>query len=257
MRVWILVLVAALAWDAGASEFQLVGTLWQWSETRGDEPVRVGASDRYTLALFRDGSYAVRADCNRGSGTWEANDLWLSLSGGPTTTAECGPDSLSARYLLQLDSVTGFAREGDRLLLERAAEAGAMVFEPGAAPAEAATASSRVTGTVTYRVRRALPPDARVDLRIEDVSRADAPATLVAERRILSAGRQVPLPFEVPFETAAIDPRGSYTLRAVISDSRGRVLFRTTRAYPVITRDAPSSGMELMLEPAGASNASN
>ena len=46
---------------------------------------------------------------------------------------------------------------------------------------------SRVTGSVTYRERIALPPTAVVTVRLVDVSRADAPSVLIAEQVIRCA----------------------------------------------------------------------
>ncbi|HAN28766.1 MAG TPA: hypothetical protein DCP75_13790, partial [Haliea salexigens] len=37
-----------------------------------------------------------------------------------------------------------------------------------------------IEGTVLYRERMMLPPDAQLDIQLEDVSRADAPATVLA-----------------------------------------------------------------------------
>jgi putative lipoprotein len=45
--------------------------------------------------------------------------------------------------------------------------------------------AARVTGSVTYRERIALPPTAVVKARLVDVSRADAPAELLAEHAIV------------------------------------------------------------------------
>jgi uncharacterized lipoprotein YbaY len=53
-----------------------------------------------------------------------------------------------------------------------------------------------VSGTVTYRERMALTPDAFVTVQIQDVSLADAPASTIGEQVIRNPG-QVPIPFEV------------------------------------------------------------
>lgn len=51
-----------------------------------------------------------------------------------------------------------------------------------------------VIGTVTYRPRIALPPNAVVEVSLVDVSRADAPAITLAGQSIVTGGRQVPIP---------------------------------------------------------------
>src|SRR3546814_4833461 len=46
-----------------------------------------------------------------------------------------------------------------------------------------------VTGSVTYRERLALPPTAQVEIRIDDVSLADAPSRTVARQSFTADGR--------------------------------------------------------------------
>jgi len=119
--------------------------------------------------------------------------------------------------------------------------------------AQGTPAQAVVTGTVAYRERMALPPDAAIDVRIEDVSLQDAPAKLVAENVFAAAGKQVPVPFQVPYNPADINPAHSYSVRATISIN-GQVRFTTTTANPVITRGAPTQ-VALMLQQAQAPTA--
>ena len=98
-----------------------------------------------------------------------------------------------------------------------------------------------VTGSVTYRERSALPPDAVVRVELSDVSRQDAAATPVAQVWLLTpAGRQVPLPFELRYDSKAIDSTHGYAVRATI-ESGGRPIFTTTTASRVIARGRPSA----------------
>ena len=92
----------------------------------------------------------------------------------------------------------------------------------------------RVTGTVAYRERIALDPSAEIVVQLLDVSRMDAPATVLAEQRIRAEGRQVPIGFELSVEAARIDPRMRYNVSARIFQD-GKLLFITDRAYPVLT----------------------
>jgi putative lipoprotein len=103
------------------------------------------------------------------------------------------------------------------------------------------TPSSRaaVTGSVIYRERSALPPDAVVRVQLSDVSRQDAAAIPVAQATLTPAGRQVPLPFELHYDPKAIDSTHTYVVRATI-ESGGRLIFTTTTANTVITRGRPT-----------------
>jgi putative lipoprotein len=98
--------------------------------------------------------------------------------------------------------------------------------------------TARVTGSVSYRERTALPPSARLTVRLMDVSRADAAARVLGEQVIEAAGRQVPFAFEIAYDAAAIDDRYSYAVQARLEDG-GRLLFISDRHHPVITRGAP------------------
>jgi putative lipoprotein len=107
-----------------------------------------------------------------------------------------------------------------------------------------------LNGTLTYRLRIAIPPETEAIVRLVDVSRADAPATTIAETRFKTNGRQVPLPFRLEYDPARIDPRMRY---AVSGEFRAgeRILFLNTTRHSVLTHGAPSDNVEILLEQAG------
>jgi putative lipoprotein len=110
----------------------------------------------------------------------------------------------------------------------------------GAARAQSGT----IRGSATYRERMALPPGALLHLRLEDVSRQGAPSVLIAESRIPVAG-QVPIAFTLAYDPARIAPHLTFALRGEIL-LNDRVLFRTDRSHPVLTRGAGEQ-VELLL----------
>lgn len=140
------------------------------------------------------------------------------------------------------------------LPLSAAACAPRVTSGPGAPnPAAPRPEAAVLTGTVTYRPRIALPPDATVRVRLEDVSLADAPAPVLAEQTIAAEGRQVPFPFALRYSPAAAEPRRSYAVRAEIRDGAGALLWTTTRRYAVLTGDALNAGpVEVVVEPVTA-----
>lgn len=88
-----------------------------------------------------------------------------------------------------------------------------------------------LNGTVTYRERIALPPSAAIEVKLVDVSRADAPSRTIAETSMAANG-QVPIPYELKFDSDEIQTGRSFALQArIVVD--GKLWFTTTRHYPV------------------------
>ena len=101
-----------------------------------------------------------------------------------------------------------------------------------------------VTGTVSYRERIALPPDAVILVQLRDVSLQDVAARLISEQ-IIKPEHSIPIPFALPYTPADIDERMTYSVFASIR-SGDRLLFVTDRSYQVLTR-GQSDHVELVL----------
>lgn len=114
--------------------------------------------------------------------------------------------------------------------------------------AQPTTEAVSITGSAAYRQRIAMPPDAVLTVRVEDMSQADKPALALAEVHETFGARQVPIPFLLQIPNARIDPSRRYAIRATISVN-GELRFTTTRHYPVLTRDAPMH-IDLLLDAA-------
>lgn len=117
------------------------------------------------------------------------------------------------------------------------------------------TMDNVVSGTVTYRSRMALPPNAVLTVRLVDVSRADAPSVTIAEQRIETAGKQVPFSFDMAYDRSKIVERNRYSIQAEIRDG-GRLLFITDTNYPVITQGNPRV-VDIELVPVGGGMGQN
>lgn len=96
------------------------------------------------------------------------------------------------------------------------------------------SSSGMVSGTVSYRERIALPPDAVVEVVLLDVSGMDVAAVAIAEQTIDPVG-QVPVEFGLVYDTADVDPEMQYAVRATIKHGN-QPLFVTDQSYPVLTR---------------------
>jgi uncharacterized lipoprotein YbaY len=111
---------------------------------------------------------------------------------------------------------------------------------------------AQVTGTVTYLQRIALPPNAVVEVTLQEVSRLDAAAVTVADQKIPAAGQQVPIPFTLSYDAGQINPRYTYVVRAKIT-VEGQMRWTSSTAYRVITQGNPST-VEIQVEPVQASS---
>lgn len=120
-----------------------------------------------------------------------------------------------------------------------------------ASPTPSATA---VTGTVAYRERMALPPDATVDLWITDIGPGLVAQVILAQATVRADGRQVPLPFEVRVDPSRVQPDRPYGLRAVIT-AGGQTWFETREPVPVLTQGAPATVAVMLTRAAGGGEA--
>ena len=126
------------------------------------------------------------------------------------------------------------------------------VTEPAARPTAPATVPGVVTGTVTYRERIALSPQAVVEVKLVDISRADAPAVTIGEQIIENPG-QVPIAFEIEYDPAEIDTRFTYAIQVRIMEG-DTLAFINDTTYQVITRDRPTH-VDMVLVKVGAPSA--
>ncbi|MEB3735706.1 YbaY family lipoprotein [Halopseudomonas pachastrellae] len=92
-----------------------------------------------------------------------------------------------------------------------------------------------VTGSIGYRERIALPPGSVAQVKLSDVSRADAPAAVLAEQTITLIGTQVPVPFELDVEPRMFDARMRYSVSAQIRSAEGACCGPPTQATPLMS----------------------
>ena len=106
--------------------------------------------------------------------------------------------------------------------------------------------SGYVTGSVAYRERIALPPDAKIIVSLEDVSRSDKSAAFVAQQT-LRPGAQVPVLFNLRYIPSAINRKHSYAVRAAVLDSQDELMWASTAAYPVLFNE-PEKPLAIMMD---------
>ncbi|MDZ7749717.1 MAG: META domain-containing protein [Halofilum sp. (in: g-proteobacteria)] len=111
----------------------LGGTSWRLvaiQSTDGSAHRPRGGAD-YRLTLGADGDMRLRADCNRGSGTWHSRGPGqLRFGAIATTRALCPEGSISERYLRQLPSVRSYERRDGHLFLGTGADGAVIELAP-------------------------------------------------------------------------------------------------------------------------------
>lgn len=244
-RITVLVACSALVIAAcGKKEEPASG-----ARATGSAPPAAGAGERAALLTGawmraaepgqrRDGLYFGPAGLFRLIGTLRASGVTWSVAGDSlrvTTNSERYPAAEETRYRIDVLDESSLALAGMGPL------AGTYAHDDGAC--------GLVSGTVSYLLRMALPPTAVVEVTLQDISRQDVPATLLAREIIVAGGRQVPLPFTLAYDTDAIDALFTYAVAARITD-KGKLLFINKSVHQVITRESPSE-IEILVEPVG------
>jgi para-nitrobenzyl esterase len=107
---------------------------WEWiSFTSPVEQLNVGSPERYTIKFDREGRVNLRADCNRGAGTYTfGRDRSIKFGPMAVTRAMCPPGSLSDRFVKELSRVSNFLIKGGELYLELPVDSGWLGFRRGA-----------------------------------------------------------------------------------------------------------------------------
>lgn len=261
------VTVAAFA----AQSTDLAGTSWNViSYNNGKQAVVSTLADVSLTANFgADGRVSGKAGCNNYTGAYTLSGKdGIQIGPLATTRKLCaepaGVMEQEQQFVTAMSTAATFRMEADRLELRTADGALAVQFQraqeaavpakqdaASAAAGAAATMSATVSGTVTYLVRMALPPDANVDVSINNAQLADAPPemTLLATISFPTEGKQVPIPYVLPYDPTKVQEGALYSIRARITDATGRLLFTSTTAIPVITQGNPTENVEILVQP--------
>jgi len=125
----------AVPHDKGAARVrtpEAAAGVWHWEATVTPvEQIGTANPERYTLELQPGGVALVRADCNRGRGSYEISEGRIKFGPIATTRMACPPGSLDSRYLKDLQRATIFFVEGGKLFFDLPADSGTMRFARG------------------------------------------------------------------------------------------------------------------------------
>ena len=97
----------------------IVGPVWQWQRTQlgGATAVVAAAPERYTLSFQGGGRVNVRADCNRGSGSYEVDNTQMKFGAIAITKMACPAGSQDGGFLRMLIKATAYAIDRGDLVL--------------------------------------------------------------------------------------------------------------------------------------------
>lgn len=132
--------VGACALPVAPTPPSLAGTTWQLvamqSMDDAQGTTRPADPAAYTLRFGTDGRAALRVDCNRAMGSWQATPSADGNSGtltfGPLagTRAMCPPGSLAPRLMQQLPFVRSYLLRDGQLHLSLMADGGILSWAP-------------------------------------------------------------------------------------------------------------------------------
>lgn len=109
--------------------------------------------------------------------------------------------------------------------------------------------SASITGTASYRERMMLPPGATLEVTLEDISRADAPADVIGRAEVPTT-KGPPYSFALAYDPARINPDHRYNVRARIM-ADGQLMFQSDAGYAVLGAGNVSN-VDILLKRASA-----
>lgn len=114
--------------------------------------------------------------------------------------------------------------------------------QPAPPPPPAAPIASTISGNVILSEPRELSNQARVELKVVDVKQ---PATPLAQIVIPNASRP-PINFTMPIDARQVDPKGTYSVDAVLIDGDRR--FVPVLQSPVLTDAKHTSNVQIIVK---------
>ena len=125
--------LVACAACGSASAQDLAGSRWQLVEIQSmnDTTQTPDAPADYTIEFLPEGTVAIKADCNRGTGSWESEAAGMIRFGViAATRALCPPTSMSEAFLGQFERVRSYTFDAGNLFLATVAGDAVLKFEP-------------------------------------------------------------------------------------------------------------------------------
>lgn len=132
-----------LAYGSGTMQFSpaatmgLTGRVWELQDIQFNDGKLLVAepTEHYTVEFMDDGSMAVRADCNRGRGSFNIPEPGrLSVDPIATTMAACPDGSIGSDFTRALGNANLFFFQDGQLFIDLMFDSGTMRFQEATAP---------------------------------------------------------------------------------------------------------------------------
>jgi heat shock protein HslJ len=107
LGVVLLVAMCSATWAGGMPDIEdITDGIWKWHQSLYNNDQKSVPSDpsRYTVSFNPDGTLNLRADCNRGGGTFSADGKRITIEVTHTTRAMCPPESLEQTFIKDLNA---------------------------------------------------------------------------------------------------------------------------------------------------------
>lgn len=171
--------------------------------------------------------------------TYSRTQNAVFMNGTPVDIGEL-PNGTSYRNSMGELSVIILASQSDdecSIEINGQSEDGRLLVDNRVSPInipETPAADAAVTGTLSYRARIRLPPNAVIITQLIDLTSGQA----VSEQTMTTTGEQVPIPFALSYNPSDIISGHRYEVQAnILIDNELR--WTTADSYPVITQRSP------------------
>ncbi len=106
----------------------IIGVVWKLVQIqeRNDRAITIDDPEKYTLELLPNGQVRIRADCNRGFGSYTIKGREISFHKTAYTRAACPPGSLFDVYTRNLQQAKSYVIDEGNLYITYGIDAGTM-----------------------------------------------------------------------------------------------------------------------------------
>ncbi len=107
------------------------------------------------------------------------------------------------------------------------------------------TNQAALTGVIAHTHRMTIPPDYKITIQLEDITKSDSPGKKVALEEITGQGVELPIPFAIVYDPSKIDPDHNYIIQVDIMDNNGTLLYTNVANVPVLTFGNPTRNVKV------------